>query len=83
MTKNAADAVTLTAAERMQTVETAVLAAVARGEVDLNAIAIAELAARGLDRNGTWVGFKKADKPQRQTLRTDADLYNHGDRDGK
>ena len=37
-----------------------VLAAVARGEIDLNRIAREELAARGLGLNGEWVGFEKA-----------------------
>ncbi len=37
-----------------------VLAAAARGEVDLNRIAREELAARGLGLNGEWVGFKAA-----------------------
>lgn len=39
---------------------TKVLAAVARGEVDLNAIARRELANRGLDMHGRWVGFEQA-----------------------
>ncbi len=37
-----------------------VLTAVARGEVDLNQIAINHLAGRGLDENGAWIGFDKA-----------------------
>lgn len=37
-----------------------VLAAVARGDIDLNRIAKEELAARGLDMRGDWVGFQKA-----------------------
>jgi hypothetical protein len=37
-----------------------VLAAVARGEIDLNRIAREEMASRGLGRNGEWVGFEKA-----------------------
>ena len=37
-----------------------VLTAVARGEMDLNQIAINHLAGRGLDENGTWIGFDKA-----------------------
>jgi hypothetical protein len=41
---------------------TKVLAAVARGELDLNLLAREELAARGQDQNGTWVGFDKAAK---------------------
>lgn len=39
---------------------TKVLAAVARGELDLNRLAREELAARGLDDKGTWVGFDRA-----------------------
>lgn len=39
---------------------TKVLAAVARGELDLNRLAREELAARGLDDNGVWVGFDRA-----------------------
>ena len=41
---------------------TKVLAAVARGELDLNRLALEELAARGLDDNGIWVGFDRAKK---------------------
>jgi hypothetical protein len=41
---------------------TKVLAAAARGELDLNLLARKEIAARGLDKNGTWVGFDKAAK---------------------
>jgi hypothetical protein len=37
-----------------------VLAAVARGEIDLNLIAREEIAARGLDKHGRWVGFERA-----------------------
>jgi len=39
---------------------TEVLAAVSRGELDLNKLAREELAARGLDQHGRWVGFQKA-----------------------
>ena len=39
---------------------TKVLAAVARGELDLNRLAKEELAARGLDDKGVWVGFDRA-----------------------
>lgn len=46
----------------IQTAMTKVLAAVARGELDLNLIAREELAARGLDKNGVWVGFDRAAK---------------------
>ncbi len=34
-----------------------VLCAVARGELDLNALAVRELQFRGFDPNGNWVGF--------------------------
>ena len=44
----------------IQIAETKVLAAVARGEIDLNRIAREELAARGLGIHGEWVGFEKA-----------------------
>jgi hypothetical protein len=37
-----------------------VLAAVARGELDLNQLAREELASRGQDSNGVWVGFDRA-----------------------
>ena len=39
-----------------------VLAAVARGDIDLNRIAREELASRGLGLRGEWVGFKAARK---------------------
>jgi hypothetical protein len=52
------------AAEHMQPFPSAVLAAVARGEIDLNAIARAELANRGLDLAGKWVGFEAAKRAQ-------------------
>ena len=41
---------------------TKVLAAAARGEFDLNRLAREELAARGLDKKGEWVGFPQARK---------------------
>jgi hypothetical protein len=44
----------------IQIADAKVLAAVARGEIDLNRIAQEELAARGLGLNGEWVGFQKA-----------------------
>ena len=46
----------------IQTAEAKVLAAIARGEIDLNRIAREELANRGLGRHGEWVGFKAAEK---------------------
>ena len=39
---------------------TKILAATARGELDLNRLAREELAARGLDNKGVWVGFERA-----------------------
>ena len=39
-----------------------VLAAVARGEIDLNRIAREELASRSLGLHGKWVGFERARK---------------------
>jgi hypothetical protein len=39
---------------------TKVLAAAARGEIDLNRLAREELASRGQDENGVWVGFDRA-----------------------
>ena len=36
------------------------LAAAVRGEIDLNHLAKMELANRGMDANGNWVGFAKA-----------------------
>lgn len=46
----------------IQTALTKVLAAAARGELDLNLLAREELAGRGLDQNGVWVGFDQAAK---------------------
>ena len=39
-----------------------VLVAVANGELDLNNLARKELANRGLDKQGQWVGFDKANQ---------------------
>jgi hypothetical protein len=44
----------------MQLADARILAAVARGELDLNVVARRELANRGLDHHGKWVGFAKA-----------------------
>ena len=44
----------------IQIADAKVLAAVGRGEIDLNRIAREELAARGLGIHGEWVGFKIA-----------------------
>lgn len=46
----------------IQIAATRVLTAVARGEFDLNRLAREELASRGLDTNGVWVGFDKANQ---------------------
>lgn len=44
----------------IQIADSRVLAAVARGEIDLNRIAREEMACRGLDQNAKWVGFDRA-----------------------
>jgi hypothetical protein len=44
----------------IQTAETKILTAVAHGLLDLNDIARRELASRGLDVDGKWIGFQKA-----------------------
>jgi hypothetical protein len=44
----------------LQLASSEVLAAVVRGEVDLNTLASRQLAARGLDSNARWVGFDAA-----------------------
>jgi len=46
----------------IQIAQTKVLAAVARGEIDLNRIAREEMASRGLGLHEEWVGFKAARK---------------------
>jgi hypothetical protein len=51
---------TTTAREHLQPIPAAVLAAAARGEIDLNDLARQELASRGLDHDGKWVGFERA-----------------------
>lgn len=48
------------AQEYVQTIPSEILAAVARGEIDLNQLAQLELASRGQDINGKWVGFERA-----------------------
>ena len=44
----------------IQMAETVVLAAAARGELDLDRLARETLAARGMDERGVWVGFAEA-----------------------
>ncbi len=39
-----------------------VLVAVVKGELDLNDLARKELSSRGLDKQGQWVGFDKANQ---------------------
>jgi hypothetical protein len=51
---------TATAQGILQLVPTDTLAAVLAGEVDLNALARREMAGRGLDATGQWVGFEAA-----------------------
>lgn len=46
----------------IQAASSRVLAAVARGKLDLNRLACEELAARGQDLDGVWVGFERAAK---------------------
>ena len=48
------------ASGQLQCMGSAALAAAARGELDLNALARIELAARGQDESAKWVGFDKA-----------------------
>lgn len=48
------------ASGQLQCMGSAALAAAARGELDLNALARIELAARGQDERGEWIGFDKA-----------------------
>ena len=57
-----ADSKPITAEELgfIQTAPTALLVAAVRGELDLNRLARVELASRGLDRDGVWVGFERA-----------------------
>ena len=53
-----------TADQYMSVSPSEVLAAVARGEVDLNELARVVLAGRGLDQQARWVGFKEAARLQ-------------------
>lgn len=46
--------------EHMQPLPTELLKAMAKGEVDAQAIAAQLMASRGLDREGKWVGFERA-----------------------
>lgn len=46
--------------EHLQPLPTELLLAMAKGEVDVEAIAARLVADRGLDKQGKWVGFEKA-----------------------
>lgn len=46
--------------EHLQPLPTELLIAMAKGEVDVEAIAARLVADRGLDKQGKWVGFEKA-----------------------
>lgn len=50
--------------EFIQNATVKVLVAVSHRELDLNLIAQQELAQRGLNQNGVWVGFKRAREAQ-------------------
>lgn len=57
----------------LQLADTAVLAAAARGELDLNRLARETLAARGMADDGKWIGFDEARarlQPAEQGART-------------
>tara|TARA_Y100001951_G_scaffold70727_1_gene57604 strand:+ start:4105 stop:4278 length:174 start_codon:yes stop_codon:yes gene_type:complete len=46
--------------EHLQPLPTELLKAMAKGEVDVQAVAVQLMAGRGLDREGKWVGFERA-----------------------
>ena len=48
------------AAEEIQTWTSAVLMAIANGEIDIKALARKEMVSRGMDKDGIWVGFQRA-----------------------
>ncbi len=48
--------------EMLQTFDVRLLSAIARGEVDAGHLARQELAYRGLNAVGKWVGFDKAQR---------------------
>lgn len=55
-----------------------VLVAVARDALDLNRIAREELAQRGYDQSGVWVGFKRAREELLAWRQWDADGSSNG-----
>ena len=60
----------------MQSADLEILTAAAQGAVDLNLVARVELAARGLDQTGAWVGFEAAGKALVGSSRAVADRLN-------
>lgn len=50
----------MTAAEYLQALPTDLLGSMARGEIDVQAVAARLMADRGLDQQGKWVGFPQA-----------------------
>ena len=60
MTTEAATTFTVDELGFIQLALNKVLVAVANGELDLNNLARKELANRGLDKQGNWVGFAQA-----------------------
>ncbi len=62
MTTEAATTFTLDELGFIQLALHKVLVAVANGELDLNNLARKQLATRGLDKQGQWVGFDKANQ---------------------
>ena len=48
------------AAEHLQTMSASILSAIVCGKIDTIQLVHEELAARGLDANGKWVGFDRA-----------------------
>ena len=53
---------TLDEIEFIQSATVRVLVAAAWGEIDLNLLAREELAARGLNEHGVWVGFERGSR---------------------
>ena len=50
----------MSATEYLQTLPSDLLGAMARGEIDAQAVAARLMADRGLDQQGEWVGFPQA-----------------------
>lgn len=70
------------AASLVQIFDNATLVDVAAGRVDLNTIARLELANRGLNRSGQWIGFAAADAEAATDLaRMDAPCPDDDDRE--